>query len=234
MTEAIIQVIICALFGYLVGCFNLSYFLSKKRGYDIRDHGSGNAGASNALIVIGKKVGVIVAVVDILKAYFVVRAAQSFFPGLKYAGVIAATAVILGHIFPFYMGFKGGKGFATLGGSILALDFKLFVILLIFAIFIAFITDYICVVPVTCSVIFSTVYGISQKDMGMAVILYVSSLFIILRHVENLKRILAGKELRLSFLWNRSAEAERLGIENDDGENYPFEYDGEKRAGKDS
>lgn len=230
MATAIFSIISCALFGYLVGSINISYFLSKKKGYDIREHGSGNPGASNVVIIMGKKAGVFVAIVDILKAYIVVRLSLAFFPGLVYAGAISATSVILGHIFPFYMGFRGGKGLATLGGSILALDFRLFFILLLFALFIAFVTDYICFVPITCSVIFPAVYGITQRNVWIAIILYVSTLFIIYRHVGNIKRIKSGKELRLSFLWNRKAEAERLGIENDDGENYPFEYDEEQKA----
>ena len=230
MLTAIFSIISCALFGYLVGSINISYFLSKKKGYDIREHGSGNPGASNVVIIMGKKAGAFVAIVDILKAYIVVKVSLAFFPGLVYAGAIAATSVILGHIFPFYMGFRGGKGLATLGGSILALDFRLFFILLLFALFIAFVTDYICFVPITCSVIFPAVYGITQRNVWIAIILYISTVFILYRHIGNIKRIKAGKELRLSFLWNRKAEAERLGIKNDDGENYPFEYDEEQKA----
>lgn len=230
MLTAIISILSCALFGYLVGSINLSYLLSKRKGYDIREHGSGNAGASNVLITMGKKAGVLVAVVDILKAYIVVKAAIAFFPGLALSGAIAATSVILGHIFPFYMGFRGGKGLATLGGSILALDVRLFFVLLLFALFIAFVTDYICFVPITCSVIFPAVYGITQRSVPTAIILYISTVFILYRHIGNIKRIRAGKELHLSFLWNRKAEAERFGIKNDDGENYPFEYDEEQKA----
>lgn len=232
MATVVIQVVVCALLGYLIGSINLSYFLSKKRGYDIREHGSGNAGASNALITMGKKTGVIVALVDIFKAYIAVKLAIAIFPGLVPAGAIASTSVILGHIFPFYMGFHGGKGFASLGGSILALDYKLFFILLLFAVFIVFVTDYICFAPITCSVIFPAVYGITHKNIYISLILYLATVCIILRHIENLKRINEGQELHFSFLWNRKAEAERLGIENDDGENYPFEYDEEQKINR--
>ena len=144
--------------------------------------------------------------------------------------MIAATSVILGHIFPFYMGFRGGKGLATLGGSILALDYRLFLILLLFALFIAFVTDYICFAPITCSVAFPVIYAVIKQDVWYGVILGISAIFIIYRHFGNLKRIRTGKELRFSFLWNRKAEAERFGIENDDGVNYPFQYDEEQRS----
>ncbi|MBP5385311.1 MAG: glycerol-3-phosphate 1-O-acyltransferase PlsY [Lachnospiraceae bacterium] len=227
----------CILMGYLIGSINLSYFLSKRKGYDIREHGSGNAGASNVIITMGKKAGAFVAVVDILKAVLVVRLAMFIYPEFRFAGVIAATSVITGHIFPFYMGFRGGKGLATLGGSILALDYRLFLILLLFALFIAFVTDYICFAPISCSVLFPAIYATTMhfKEGGLwytavpyAAILYISTVFILYRHIGNLKRIKMGKELRFSFLWNRKAEAERLGIENDDGKNYPFHYDEEQ------
>ncbi len=228
MSVAII-VCTCALMGYLIGSINLSYLLSKRKGYDIREHGSGNAGASNVIIMMGKKIGAAVAVVDVMKAFVVVRLAIAIYPEFRYAGVIAATSVILGHIFPFYMGFRGGKGLATLGGSILALDYKMFLILLLFALFIAFVTDYICFAPITCSVLFSVLYAIKNKDVWIGVILGASTICILYRHVGNLKRIRDGKELRFSFLWNRKAEAERLGVENDDGVNYPFQYDEEQK-----
>ncbi len=222
--------------SYLIGSMNLSYFLSKRKGFDIREHGSGNAGASNVIIMMGKKIGAVVAVVDILKAFLVVRGALALYPEFRYTGVIAATAVILGHIFPFYMGFRGGKGLATLGGSILALDYRLFLILLIFALFIAFVTDYICFAPITCSVRFPVIYGVMQEQrspgtgLWTGLILGISTVCIIYRHIGNLKRIRSGKELRFSFLWNRKAEAKRLGIEDDDGVNYPWHIDEEKKS----
>ncbi|MBR6452173.1 MAG: glycerol-3-phosphate 1-O-acyltransferase PlsY [Lachnospiraceae bacterium] len=225
-----IAVSVCVLMGYLIGSVNLSYLLSKMKGYDIREHGSGNAGASNVIITMGKKIGAFVAVVDIFKAVFVVRLAMALYPSFAYAGVIAASSVIIGHIFPFYMGFRGGKGLATLGGSILALDYRLFFILLLFALFVAFVTDYICFVPITCSVIFPCVYGVLRQDYRFSVILYISTIFILYRHIGNLKRIKTGQELRFSFLWNRKAEAERFGIDNDDGVHYPFQYDEEKES----
>ena len=226
-----IAIIVCTVFiaSYLIGSINLSYFLSKRKGFDIREHGSGNAGASNVIIMMGKKIGAVVAVVDILKAFLVVRGALALYPEFRYTGVIAATAVILGHIFPFYMGFRGGKGLATLGGSILALDYRLFLILLIFALFIAFVTDYICFAPITCSVLFAVLYAVLKQDVWYGVILGISAFCIVYRHIGNLKRIRKGKELRFSFLWNRKAEAERFGIKDDDGVSYPYQYDEEQK-----
>ena len=122
MNNIITAVLGSIIIGYLIGCISLSYLIGKLKGFDIREHGSGNAGASNVIITVGKKAGAFVAIFDIFKAWFAVKVTGILFPGIFLLGSVTAVAVILGHIFPFYMGFKGGKGFASLGGSILALD----------------------------------------------------------------------------------------------------------------
>ena len=220
----ILVIIVCALIGYAVGCINLSFFLAKLKGYDIREHGSGNAGASNLMITMGKRIGVIVALIDILKAFLVIKLASFIFSeDALFAGFICATFVVLGNIFPFYMGFKGGKGFASLGGSVLAIDAKMFVALLIIVAVIVFVSDYICFGPIFASFAFPISYGAIYRTYIPSVFL-LATVAIIYRHFENLRRIVQGKELRFSFLWNRKKEAERLGIE-DDGKNYPFGHD---------
>ena len=147
-----ITVILIMIMSYVIGNFNLSYFLSKLKGYDIRQHGSGNAGASNVVIMMGKKAGIIVALTDIFKAFLVCTLAMKILPDRVFIGPLAGTCAILGHIFPFYMNFRGGKGLASLGGTILALDPKMFVVLLAIAIVLAVVTNYICVVPMSISV----------------------------------------------------------------------------------
>lgn len=218
--KLIIGIIFVVLFSYIVGSMNLSYFLSKMKGYDIREHGSGNAGASNVVIMMGKKAGIIVALVDIFKAFLVCTVAMKIFPDTIFIGPLAGVACMLGHIFPFYMNFKGGKGLATLGGTILALDPKMFVVLLAIAIMLAVVTNYICVVPMSISVVFAIVYGLTRKSLASTLILMVAAVCINLKHIENLRRIKAGTEARFSLLWNRKAEAERLGKAYDDGKGY--------------
>lgn len=212
--------ILVSLLGYLIGGINLSYILSRLRGYDIRKHGSGNAGASNVVIMMGKKWGLIVALVDIFKAYIVCTVAMRIYPENPYVCALAGTATMLGHIFPIYMKFKGGKGLATLGGTILANDPKMFLVLLAIAVFLAVVTNYICVVPMTISVVFAVVYGLTRQSVTGAIILMIAAICINFKHIENLRRIKAGTEARFSLLWNRKAEAERLGKVYDDGKGY--------------
>lgn len=218
--KTVVGIIFIIIFSYLVGSLNISYFLSKLKGYDIREHGSGNAGASNVVIMMGKKAGLIVALIDIFKAFLVCTIAMRLFPDKVYIGPVAGVSAILGHIFPFYMRFRGGKGLASLGGTILALDPKMFVVLLTVAIVLAVVTNYICVVPMSISIVFAIAYGLTRRSLASFLILMVAAVIINLKHVENLKRIKAGTEAHFSLLWNRKAEAERLGKVYDDGKGY--------------
>ncbi len=225
MNNTISMILICVVSGYIVGCINLAYFLAKLKGFDIREHGSGNAGASNIIITMGKGIGAVVALVDVFKAFLIIRLVMHIYPdNAVLAGFVCATFVVLGNIFPFYMGFRGGKGFASLGGSVLAMDAKLFVVLLIIVAVIVFLSDYICFGPMFASVAFPLSYGVMYKTYIPSVFT-LATLAIIYRHLENIRRIMQGKELKFSFLWNRKKEVERLGIENDDGKNYPFGHD---------
>ena len=115
---------ICLIGGYIIGLFQTAYIYGKMHGIDIREHGSGNAGTTNALRVLGKKAGLIVFLGDFLKGFLtclIVRLViNNFYPDEMYLFVAyGALGVVLGHNFPFYMHFKGGKGIAATGGAIL-------------------------------------------------------------------------------------------------------------------
>lgn len=202
--------VVCALLGYFVGTVNPAYLVGKIRGFDIRKKGSGNAGASNALILFGKLAGAICAVLDIAKAYAAILLAKTVFPAFPHAFAVASVGCILGHIFPFYMQFKGGKGLACLGGMILAYDWRVLLIMLAGELVVALVTDYICFVPITASFVFPAVYGIMENDLLGALLLLIPALVILFRHLENLRRIPKGTELHLSYLWKSQSEIERI------------------------
>ena len=207
----------CVCIGYLLGCLNPSFFLARIRGFDIRSRGSGNAGASNAFLLLGKAKGGICAVLDICKAFLAVCLTRALFPGEDVIFALTAVSCILGHIFPFYMKFRGGKGLACLGGVILAFDLRVFGIMLACELVIALVTKYICLVPMTASVVFTVIYGVMTRDIPGVLLLTGATLVILWRHVENIRRIRAGRELRLSYLWNKQGEVDRL------HKNYPEE-----------
>lgn len=204
--------VLCILIGYLIGAINPSYIIAKLRGFDIREKGSKNAGASNALILFGKVLGIGCALFDIAKATFAIWLCEKLFPELTYSFAVTGVACILGHVFPFYMNFKGGKGLACLGGMILAFDWRVFLIMLAAEIIVAIVTDYICFVPLTASAIFPIVYGIMRQDAWRALIIAVILPLMIYKHKENLKRIKQKTEMPFSFLWKKEKALEKTNI----------------------
>ena len=208
------KILLCILLGYAIGAINPSYFLAKARGFDIRRHGSGNAGASNALILFGKALGISCALFDIAKATAAIHLAQFLFRGTPFVFSVTAVATIVGHIFPFYMKLRGGKGLACLGGAILAFDWRVFLVMLACEAILAVAVNYICFVPLTASVIFPIIYGAMSGDLWGALILCLVIPIVFFKHIENLVRIKNGTEARLSFLWNKQGELERMDITN--------------------
>ena len=203
---------LCLLIGYLIGAINPSYIIAKLRGFDIREKGSKNAGASNALILFGKVLGIGCALFDIAKATFAIWLCGKLFPELTYSFAVTGVACILGHVFPFYMDFKGGKGLACLGGMILAFDCRVFLIMLAAEIIVAIVTDYICFVPLTASAVFPIVYGIMRQDARGALIISLILPLMIYKHKENLKRIKQKTEMPFSFLWKKEKALEKTNI----------------------
>lgn len=207
----------CLLIGYLIGMLNPSYMLARLHGFDIRERGSGNAGASNALLLFGKLRGVLCAAFDIVKAAGSVFLTRVLFPQDPLVFAVTASACILGHIFPFYMHFRGGKGLACLAGTILAFDLRVFGIMLACALVIALVTNYICFVPMSASVAFPIVYGCMTGNLPGVLLLILVAVVVLWRHGENIRRIRLGRELRLSYMWNKEKETARMQA------NYPEE-----------
>lgn len=200
----------CISVGYLIGCVNPAYFFSRMKGFDIRNSGSGNAGGSNALITMGKAIGFFCMIFDIFKAYFAVTLARALCGSFTYAYAVSTVACIFGHIFPFYLKFRGGKGLACLGGCIFAYSPIVFVIMISAEAVIAFVTDYICLVPITASVAYPIVYGCLSHDVPGAVLLTSVTVIILSKHRENIDRIKKGTEIKISYLWHGDEEIERI------------------------
>ena len=116
--------LLAVILGYLLGCSSMAYYIGKIQKTDIRTAGSGNLGASNTTVLFGWGAGVAVALHDIGKAILAVLAAKWLFPGLEYAGAAAGVACVLGHIFPFYLGFRGGKGLGHQCSTLLQILFS--------------------------------------------------------------------------------------------------------------
>lgn len=198
--------------GYAIGNINPAYVMGLRRGYDIRKKGSGNAGATNLMILEGKKAGAFVMCFDISKAAVSVGLARKLCVHSSLAGEAAGAACILGHMYPALMRFRGGKGLACLGGVILAFGVNDFLATLFLESLLLMATRYLCLVPITGAVFYPVYHGIERGDWRAAAILGLVTLPMLSKHVENLQRIKEGRELKLDFLWDRDGELDRIGF----------------------
>ena len=190
--------LIAILGGYLLGCSNMAFYLEKLTKKSVRGGGSGNLGASNTVIRLGWKAGVLVGAHDIGKALLTVYLTRWLLPEHDYAAVIAGIACVLGHIFPFYLKFKGGKGFASYVGVIFALDWKIALVIIGMIFVVTLITDYIVAATLMTTVSAPISLGLHQGKWLLALILCVGSAVILYRHWENLIRIfVTGDEIGL-------------------------------------
>lgn len=189
---------IVAVISYLLGSFNTAVVVSKTLlKDDIRGHGSGNAGATNALRVMGKKLAALVAAGDILKGVIAVLIASWMFLDTEHynlARMIAAAFVVLGHVYPVFFKFKGGKGVATTGAIILVLDWRVFLICaaIFFIITAATRISAIGSMLGVTSMPFS--FWFFGKDPITISVSAAISLFVIFLHRENIKRMINGTE----------------------------------------
>jgi len=192
-----LKYILILLAGYLLGCSNMAFYLARARKADLRSAGSGNLGASNAVVLLGWKAGVLTAVHDIGKAFLAVLLAKWLFPELEHAGAMAGVACVLGHIFPFYLKFRGGKGFASYFGMTLALNWKLALIIGAAIVVVTLVTDYIVCGTLTTIITVPIYLGIHHRSLMLALILCIATGVIAYKHRENYPRMLNGTELGL-------------------------------------
>lgn len=203
--------IIIAIIAYAIGSINFSVLVSKKMaGFDVREKGSGNAGSTNVLRTVGKKAAVITLIADVLKgivailiAWIVGKFAKEVSPAILVE--IAALAVVVGHTFPIFFEFKGGKGVATSLGIVLIINWKIGLICLVFALAIMAITRMVSLGSISASVLFAVLTlfirdsYIVEFEFSYIIFGILLAAFVIFNHRSNLKRIISGEENKLSF-----------------------------------
>ena len=182
--------------GYLLGCSNMAKYIAAMKKVDLSAGGSGNPGASNAVILMGWGAGAMVAVHDIGKAALAVILARLMFPGAPLIGAAAGVAAVLGHIYPFWMKFQGGKGFASYLGMTIALHWKFAIAVLLLVVAVTLITDYIVAATTTTIVLVPIGLGILTQSLILPLILLVASLVIAWKHKDNYVRMYNGTEIR--------------------------------------
>ncbi len=200
-----------SLIAYLLGTLLGSLILGRLRGVDIRSMGSGNAGATNALRTQGKWFGLSVLVLDIVKGVAAVR----WLPGLALPGVgldpeisrhglaiVCGAAVVLGHVYPVWFGFRGGKGVATVVGVVGALDPRLLVPLILCWVGVLLLTGYVSLASMLAGLgLIAAVYGLEPHDAPLLVFCILTTAFVIYTHRGNIARLAAGTEHRARRLW---------------------------------
>lgn len=198
-----IEVIIGVLVAYLLGSIPTAVWYGKVfHNVDIRNHGSGNAGATNSLRVMGKRAGVIVLLIDLLKGFLAVNlsviiAQQTNFQPLEVIKALLGLAGVLGHIFPVFAQFKGGKGVATSLGVILAIHPMATLVCVVVFLIIVFATRYVSLGSMVSALafpiqLFAGLWG--QQPNAFIVFGFALALLLVIMHRENVQRLLAGNE----------------------------------------
>jgi len=206
--------IVCALMAYLIGSIPSAIWVGRKfYGIDVREHGSGNAGATNVFRVLGKGPGTVVLLMDIIKGflsvmlayqmgyYFAEQGTQSsqmtgFFP------VAFGVLSVVGHMLPIFAKFKGGKGVATLFGVIIALDPRVAGLALLVFVVVNIVTGYVSVgslmAGLSIPVLFLQVFG--YRDVSLIVFSVSVGILIVYMHRKNIRRLMAGEETKSRIL----------------------------------
>ena len=203
--------IIIAIIAYLIGSINFSVIISKKMaGFDVREKGSGNAVTTNMLRSVGKKGAAITLICDILKGVVAILIAMFIGWAFKVENQsllvqIAGIAVVIGHTFPIFFGFKGGKGVATSLGILIMTNWQIGLICLVFGIVLIALTRMVSLGSCTAAVLFPVLtlfisenYIVSQGS-GYFVYSVILAIIVLFNHRSNIKRILSGTENKISF-----------------------------------
>jgi len=201
--------IIVSIIAYLLGSISFSVIFTKKlAGFDVREKGSGNAGSTNVLRTAGKKIAILTLVCDILKG--VVAVGIAVIAGIIVEGLdkallvqLAAILVVIGHMFPIFFGFKGGKGVATSLGILLIVNYQIGLICLVFALVLMAVTRMVSLGSIMAAILYPILTLFIHQNYIVEGNYFIFSLIlaaiVIFNHRTNLKRLLEGKESKLSF-----------------------------------
>lgn len=184
--------------GYLLGSLNTSLIVGRFYEVDVRKHGSGNAGMTNTLRTLGKKAALFVVLGDIAKGILAYLAGYYIYGGHP-GGLLGGTACILGHIWPVFFRFRGGKGVLTAFAVLLMFDWAIALGLFLVFIIILLITRYVSLGSVTAAFLFPIAAAVFGRDVPTMVFSGIIALIIIIKHRENIKRLLNGTESKFSL-----------------------------------
>lgn len=201
----ILKLIVCIIVGYFFGCFSTGYFVGKKNNINIKEEGSGNSGATNALRTMGVKAGLVTFIGDLLKAFIPVLTVRYIFRDFDFwylYCLYTGLGVVLGHNFPFWMHFQGGKGIAVTAAVIISVaDWRITLGGLIVFIAIVAVTRYVSLGSLVVAWYLTLNTALFWRGNPEFIHMLVLSLcFMVLayvRHAQNIKRLLGGTERKI-------------------------------------
>ncbi len=197
--------------AYLLGSISFAVWIGRIfYKVDVREHGSGNAGTTNTIRVLGWKPGLFVLLLDAFKGWLAIHIGDGLMPDCyagwqEYYDVLLAVSVLLGHIFPLFTGFKGGKGVATMVGIVIALYPEAF--LGAFAVFmlVFLLTHYVSLASILAAIVFPIldIFVFHQEHVVLMIFAILVPLLIIVTHRKNIGRLLRGEESKM-YIWKKS------------------------------
>ncbi len=204
--------LLSAIIGYFLGCSNMALYISKFKGVNLRQCAGGNLGTANSVMVLGWLPGIVVGIHDIGKAVLAILIATVLFPQAEGISAVAGVACVLGHMFPVFLKFRGGKGFASFIGMMLMLNWQFGLCVLAVVVIATIVTDYL-VVGTTITVLSLPVFLLITDSGWLSVlVVLVATAAIICKHRENYARIAKGTEfgLRKTLKKEYRADGERV------------------------
>lgn len=188
------KVLLSIVLGYLLGSLNPSALIARLKGMNLREQGTGNLGATNTMLTFGLGYGVLVMLFDACKAVLAMGLIGYLYPGDTTLSLLAGLFTAIGHMYPFYMNFQGGKGLAAFGGCILAYDPHMFLFLFIICWVLMLLSNHSVSVPITSSTLFTILSTWKSRSIPVFLITSLFSLLIIHRHQDNIRMVLEGND----------------------------------------
>ena len=191
------KVFLSLILGYAFGCLNPAAWVGKRNHVNLKEAGTGNLGATNTTMVLGRKAGAFVLIFDVAKSFIAARLARWMFPQLTVSGMLACIGVILGHCFPVTMHFSGGKGLAAFGGMMLAYNPLVFVIVVLSGIGIMVLLDIGVAAPLLGTVLCPVLAYVFSHDIPTTVCAVIASAIILYTHLDNVRKTRNHADLKV-------------------------------------
>ena len=191
------EIFFSLILGYAMGCLNSAAWVGKRNHINLKEEGTGNLGATNTTMVLGRKAGAFVLIFDVAKSFIAARLAQWLFPHLAVSGMLASIGVILGHCFPITMHFSGGKGLAAFGGMMLAYNPVVFVIVVLSGIGIMVLLDIGVAAPLLGMVMFPLLAYLFSHDIPTTACAVIASMIILCTHLDNVHKTREHSDMKV-------------------------------------